>query len=54
MPDGREHAMTHDTTASAVPIASVQVDDVEASCRAARAAGAEIVHELTEEPWGVR
>jgi catechol 2,3-dioxygenase-like lactoylglutathione lyase family enzyme len=46
--------MTHDATAPVVPVASVQVDDVDASYQAARAAGAEIVHELTEEPWGVR
>src|SRR6266542_2456927 len=46
--------MTHDATASVVPVASIQVDDVDASYQAARAAGAEIVHELTEEPWGVR
>lgn len=37
-----------------VPVASVEVDDVDAAYRAARAAGAEIVHELTDEPWGVR
>ncbi|MEV1143485.1 VOC family protein [Micromonospora sp. NPDC049799] len=46
--------MTHDATASVVPVASVQVDDVDAAYRAARAAGAEIVHELPQGPWGVR
>lgn len=46
--------MSHDATASVVPVVSVQVDDVDASYRAARAAGAEIVHELADEPWGVR
>jgi catechol 2,3-dioxygenase-like lactoylglutathione lyase family enzyme len=46
--------MTHDATAGVVPVASIEVDDVDASYRAARAAGAEIVHELTDEPWGVR
>ena len=46
--------MTHDATAPVVPVASIQVDDVDASYQAARAAGAEIVHELTNEPWGVR
>ncbi len=46
--------MTHDATAPIVPVASIQVDDINASYQAARAAGAEIVHELTEEPWGVR
>jgi catechol 2,3-dioxygenase-like lactoylglutathione lyase family enzyme len=46
--------MTHDATAPVVPVASIQVDDVDASYQAAQAAGAEIVHELTKEPWGVR
>jgi catechol 2,3-dioxygenase-like lactoylglutathione lyase family enzyme len=46
--------MTHDATAPVVPVASVEVDDVEAAYRSAVAAGAEIVHELTSEPWGVR
>lgn len=46
--------MTHDATAPVVPVASIEVDDVTASYQAARAAGAEIVHELTDEPWGVR
>ncbi|WP_033227702.1 VOC family protein [Nesterenkonia sp. F] len=30
------------------------VDDVDAAHRAAARAGAEIVHPLTDEPWGVR
>jgi predicted enzyme related to lactoylglutathione lyase len=46
--------ITHDQTAQVVPHASIQVDDVEESYRAAVASGAEIVHELTDEPWGVR
>jgi catechol 2,3-dioxygenase-like lactoylglutathione lyase family enzyme len=46
--------MTHDATAPVVPVASVEVDDVDASYQAARAAGVEIVHQLTDEPWGVR
>jgi catechol 2,3-dioxygenase-like lactoylglutathione lyase family enzyme len=54
----RPHAqlsiMTHDATAAVVPVASIQVDDLDASYQAAQAAGAEIVHELTSEPWGVR
>ncbi|MEV1143491.1 VOC family protein [Micromonospora sp. NPDC049799] len=53
-PGAQLSLMTHDATASVVPVASIEVDDVDASYRAARAAGAEIVHELTEEPWGVR
>ena len=46
--------MTQDATAPVVPVASIEVEDVDAAYRAARAAGAEIVHGLTEEPWGVR
>ena len=53
-PEVQLSIMTRDATAPVVPVASIQVDDVDASYRAARAAGAEIVHELTEEPWGVR
>jgi catechol 2,3-dioxygenase-like lactoylglutathione lyase family enzyme len=53
-PEVQLSIMTHDATAPVVPVASIQVDDVDASYKAARAAGAEIVHELTEEPWGVR
>ncbi len=46
--------MTHDATAPVVPNLSVQVDDVEAACAAAVREGAEIVHPLTDEAWGVR
>ncbi len=53
-PDVQLSLMTHDATAPVVPVASIQVDDVDAAYRAARAAGAEIVYELSDEPWGVR
>jgi uncharacterized glyoxalase superfamily protein PhnB len=46
--------MSHDATATVTPIASIEVDDVDSVCRAAKAAGATIGHELTDEPWGVR
>ncbi|MBW4718491.1 VOC family protein [Saccharothrix obliqua] len=46
--------MTRDETGPVVPVASIEVDDVEACHRAAVAAGAEIVHGPTTEPWGVR
>jgi catechol 2,3-dioxygenase-like lactoylglutathione lyase family enzyme len=45
--------MTHDASAPVVPAVSIQVDDVDASYEAARAAGVEIVYELTDEPWRV-
>lgn len=53
-PEVQLSIMTHDATAPVVPVASIQVDDIDARYRAACAAGAEIVHELTDEPWGVR
>jgi catechol 2,3-dioxygenase-like lactoylglutathione lyase family enzyme len=53
-PEVQLSIMTHDATAPVVPVASIQVDDIDATYRAARSAGAEIVHELTEEAWGVR
>jgi catechol 2,3-dioxygenase-like lactoylglutathione lyase family enzyme len=46
--------MTHDATAPAIPSVSIQVDDVDACHAAAVRVGAEIVHPLTDEPWGVR
>jgi uncharacterized glyoxalase superfamily protein PhnB len=46
--------MTRDATAPVVPAVSVQVDDVDAAYAAALREGTEIVHPLTDEPWGVR
>lgn len=54
--DGAGHQlslMTEDATAPVNPDVSVFVDDVRAAYDAAEAAGAEIVHPLTAEPWGV-
>lgn len=45
---------THDETAPVVPSMSVQVDDVDAAYAAAVRERAEIVHPLSDEPWGVR
>ncbi|MFG3711045.1 VOC family protein [Micromonospora sp. NPDC049460] len=53
-PKAQLSLMTHDATAPVVPDVSVEVDDVDAAYQAARNAGAEIVHPLTDEPWGVR
>jgi len=53
-PEVQLSLMTEDATAPVVPVVSIEVADVDASYRAARAAGAEIVHDLTDEPWGVR
>ena len=46
--------MSHDEKAPTVPVASIEVDDIEGVYRAATAAGAEIVYEFTDEAWGVR
>ena len=46
--------MTEDSTAPVVPDMSVEVDDVDAAYAAVRAGGAEIVHPLQDEEWGVR
>ena len=53
-PEVQISLMTHDATAPVVPDVSVQVDDVDAAHAAAVKQGAEIVHPLTDEPWGVR
>ncbi|MBV1939047.1 VOC family protein [Streptomyces sp. BV286] len=46
--------MTHDRSAPVVPDMSVEVDDVDAAYAAVRESGAEIVHPLQDEEWGVR
>jgi predicted enzyme related to lactoylglutathione lyase len=43
-----------DETAPVVADVSIEVDDVDAAWAAAQARGDEIVHPLTDEPWGVR
>lgn len=45
--------MTTDATAAVNPDVSVFVDDVHAAHDAAVSSGAQIVHPLTEEEWGV-
>ncbi len=46
--------ISEDASGPVVPVASLEVDDVDAAHAAAVASGAEIVHPLTDEPWGVR
>ena len=53
-PDAQLSLVTHDESAPVVPGASIEVDDVDAAYRLAVERGAEIVHPLTDEPWGVR
>lgn len=46
--------VTADATAPEDSALTVTTDDVDAAYAEARAAGYEIVHPLTTEPWGVR
>ncbi|MGW0337910.1 VOC family protein [Streptomyces sp. NPDC003011] len=46
--------MTDDRTAPVTPDMSVEVDDVDAAYAVVRDSGAEIVHPLQDEEWGVR
>jgi uncharacterized glyoxalase superfamily protein PhnB len=46
--------MTEDRTAPVAPDLSIEVEDVDAAYAAMRDRGAEIVHPLTDEEWGVR
>ncbi|WP_153034868.1 VOC family protein [Amycolatopsis sp. YIM 10] len=46
--------MTADKTAPVCPEVSVEVDDVDAAYAEFLASGAEIVHPLQDEEWGVR
>ena len=53
-PTAQLSLFTHDKTAPVTPDISIEVDDVDTAHAAMRAAGAEIVHPLQDEPWGVR
>ena len=46
--------MQDDASAPIRPDISIEVDDVDTVYAAVRRAGYEIVHRLTDEPWGVR
>ncbi|WP_405617728.1 VOC family protein [Streptomyces sp. NBC_01511] len=46
--------LTEDATGPVVADMSVEVDDVDAAYAAVLASGAEIVHTLRDEEWGVR
>ncbi|MGE0006310.1 MAG: VOC family protein [Parvibaculaceae bacterium] len=37
-----------------VPDLSIEVDDVDEMYRRAKKMGCEVIHDLTDEPWGVR
>ena len=53
-PTAQVSLMSHDKTAPVVPDMSVEVDDVDAVHARVRASGAEVVHPLQDEEWGVR
>jgi uncharacterized glyoxalase superfamily protein PhnB len=53
-PTAQVSVMTGDKTAPVTPDMSVEVDDVEAAYAVMRDSGAEIVHPLQDEEWGVR
>lgn len=53
-PTAQVSLMTDDRTAPVVPDMSVEVDDVDAACAVVRDSGAEILHPLQDEEWGVR
>ena len=53
-PTAQISVMRQDASALVQPDASIEVDDVDAAYAAAQRLGCEILHPLTEEPWGVR
>ncbi len=53
-PAAQASFMTSDKTAPVLPDISVEVGDVEAAYAAMRESGAEVVHPLQDEEWGVR
>jgi uncharacterized glyoxalase superfamily protein PhnB len=53
-PTAQVSFMTHDESAPVVPDMSIEVDDVDAAYAALRDSGAEVVHPLQDEEWGVR
>lgn len=53
-PERQLSVMSRDASASVAPDVSIEVDDVDAVYALAQQMDAEIVHPLTDEPWGVR
>ena len=53
-PKAQISLMREDASAPVVPDVSIEVDDVDAAYAAAQRLGCEIVHPITDEPWGVR
>jgi catechol 2,3-dioxygenase-like lactoylglutathione lyase family enzyme len=53
-PAAQISVMRRDASAGIEPDVSIEVDDVDAAHAAAQRMGYEIIHPLTDEPWGVR
>lgn len=53
-PAAQISVMSEDRTAPISPDVSIEVDDVDAAYALMREGGAEIVHPLQDEEWGVR
>lgn len=53
-PAAQISVMSGDKTAPVTPDLSIEVDDVDAAYGVVRESGAEIVHPLQDEEWGVR
>jgi predicted enzyme related to lactoylglutathione lyase len=53
-PAAQLSVISEDASAPVHPDVSIEVDDVDAAHAAAQRLGCEIVHPLTDEPWGVR
>ncbi|MDW5593892.1 VOC family protein [Conexibacter stalactiti] len=53
-PTAQLSIISTDASAPVHPDVSIEVDDVDAAHAAAQRLGCEIVHPLTDEPWGVR
>ncbi|WP_049564042.1 VOC family protein [Streptomyces sp. SBT349] len=54
LPAAQISFMTSDETAPVIPDMSIEVDDVDAAYAALQESGADIVHPLQDEEWGVR
>lgn len=52
--DACVQVVTRDATASEDSVMTIKVDDVDAAYEEAQQRGYEIVHAITNEPWGVR
>ncbi|UGS36441.1 VOC family protein [Capillimicrobium parvum] len=53
-PSAQISVVREDAGAAVLPDVSIEVDDVDAAHAAAKRRGYEILHPLTDEPWGVR